>query len=420
MANIVIIMSVGSHQNATFGLAKKLKLHGHTVTYAGTEFGIYGENLKENVIRQNFAYIILDPYPKNTLRSTGISISKEREEFIGFAGTLLEGRIFKDFVGSTKPDLVLLDIHLPIYALCLFALSIDVVFLSTELATTRSSVRPPLTSSLIPSATAGKEEEIELAWEAERASNPMNPLLNWLLIELSNAIQFPLEKMLTEKCVTLFGLKYPELILWPEEFEFEPSRDKNSIYIGSNIDLSRTEIKSDFCDTASKGLIYFSIGTVPANPILIDFTNRLLSVSKLLPKYTFIFSLGRLSNNFEMTEVLPNVKIYNTVPQLTILKQAKLMLTLGGGNTIKECIELGVPMICFPFHGDQFGNAARIVHHGLGLRGDLWNESAEEIYSKIYKMILDPSFASRLKSFQSTISPHSENKLVGLIESYIK
>jgi len=48
-----------------------------------------------------------------------------------------------------------------------------------------------------------------------------------------------------------------------------------------------------------------------------------------------------------------------------------MMITHGGASSVKECLYYGVPMIVIPLAEDQYGNAARVVSHGLGVRTDL-------------------------------------------------
>lgn len=94
-----------------------------------------------------------------------------------------------------------------------------------------------------------------------------------------------------------------------------------------------------------------------------------------------VFSVG---NNYDIHKlpVIPeNLYIFNHIPQLDILKQCDLMITHGGMNTLTECILNKVPVIVYPFakHWDQNGNAARVVYHGIGIRGNFKKISA--IYS---------------------------------------
>jgi UDP:flavonoid glycosyltransferase YjiC (YdhE family) len=80
-----------------------------------------------------------------------------------------------------------------------------------------------------------------------------------------------------------------------------------------------------------------------------------------------------------------HIYIFDTVPQLEVLKHADVFITHGGINSIKESVYAVVPMLVYPIHPefDPNGNAARIVYHNLGLRGDAALDTSEELGAKI-------------------------------------
>jgi MGT family glycosyltransferase len=80
------------------------------------------------------------------------------------------------------------------------------------------------------------------------------------------------------------------------------------------------------------------------------------------------------------------------VPQLGLLARAGLMITHAGLGTVKECIFHGVPMLAFPMANDQPENAPRIVHHRLGLAGDMLTATAAEIRQLVERAGGDPEF----------------------------
>ena len=84
-----------------------------------------------------------------------------------------------------------------------------------------------------------------------------------------------------------------------------------------------------------------------------------------------MIATGAGLNPEDLEYSLSDIVIVKKAPQLEILRRAHLMVTHGGANTIKECAFMGVPMISFPLGYDHPGNTARMVHHGLGLHGDI-------------------------------------------------
>jgi UDP:flavonoid glycosyltransferase YjiC (YdhE family) len=57
-------------------------------------------------------------------------------------------------------------------------------------------------------------------------------------------------------------------------------------------------------------------------------------------------------------------------------------------------------MIVFPLAVDQPGNAARVVYHHLGLKGDIYKVTDESIGALIDRVINDPSYSSAASRMQ--------------------
>ena len=53
-------------------------------------------------------------------------------------------------------------------------------------------------------------------------------------------------------------------------------------------------------------------------------------------------------------------------------------------------------MLVFPLVNDQPANAERVVHHGLGLRGDLDTVTAEGLAALLREVDEDPTFRTRV------------------------
>lgn len=419
MATVLIIMSVGSHQNATFGLAKELQRAGYNIVYAGSQKGIYQENLDLNIKIQGFDYEILDPYAFKS----GIEADKEYDEstndFINFAQNIYDGSLFENFIERVQPDIILLDIHLPLYAIAFYPFKIPVFFISTELLTTKNDINPPLNSSLIPCSDNQYKYDISSEWDKSLKHNIMHPGIKYFIEELSTKYSFPIEEYLSQKCIVPFGLKYPELILWPQEFEFRTGTIADNIYyVGSWVDIERYEEEFDWSNIISDvPLVYCSLGTVVNHELLVSFLNKLINTFDLLPQYQFIISAGRVYELLKKSSSSSrHIHIFEKVPQLTVLKKSHLMISLGGANSILESISLGVPLLCYPFHSDQFGNSARVEFHKLGLRGDFFKDSSEEITIKIKKILSDTGYRDRMLHFQNTFNSSNLELVKEIIE----
>jgi UDP:flavonoid glycosyltransferase YjiC (YdhE family) len=84
---------------------------------------------------------------------------------------------------------------------------------------------------------------------------------------------------------------------------------------------------------------------------------------------------------------------------LQILERADVVITHGGLNTIREALVFGVPMVVFPSFGEQPMNAGRVVHHGLGVWGNMLSVTADEARTLIERVMETNSFRERAAFF---------------------
>jgi zeaxanthin glucosyltransferase len=93
----------------------------------------------------------------------------------------------------------------------------------------------------------------------------------------------------------------------------------------------------------------------------------------------------------------PNAIVVKWVPQVELLQRASIAITHGGMNTIKSCIFFGVPIIIFPIDRETPMNAARIVYHGLGVRGNIKRNSVQHFRSLIEEIDENPLLRLRVE-----------------------
>lgn len=88
-----------------------------------------------------------------------------------------------------------------------------------------------------------------------------------------------------------------------------------------------------------------------------------------------------------------NVTIVERAPHSEVLRHAAAVVTHGGHGTVIKTLAAGVPLVVMPLGRDQPDNAARVVHHGAGLR---LRPSARPgaITSAVRRLLDDPSYAA--------------------------
>jgi len=87
-----------------------------------------------------------------------------------------------------------------------------------------------------------------------------------------------------------------------------------------------------------------------------------------------------------------DVVVRQTAPHTTLLPEASLVVTHCGHGTVMKSLIAGVPMVCLPMGRDQNDNAARVVHHGAGVR---LKPSAKPgaVAQAVRKVLDDPRYA---------------------------
>ncbi len=153
----------------------------------------------------------------------------------------------------------------------------------------------------------------------------------------------------------------------------------------------------DFIVTDNKPLIYISLGTVVKGgnkffkkcfeALKDSDVNVIMSVGKSVQ----LDSLGKIPDNF---------MVYQSVPQLKVLKSSNVFITHGGMNSISEAFSAGVPMIVIPFMSDQPTNARRIEELGLGVQMSYKKLTSDNLRTAVLSIMNNENIHSKVKEMQ--------------------
>jgi MGT family glycosyltransferase len=181
-------------------------------------------------------------------------------------------------------------------------------------------------------------------------------------------------------------LRMRELILCPSELELPGlcrDREPEVYYVEPTVDLERRDEGSfpwEALDPARR-LLYVSLGSQShraGRERAAAFLRAAVEAFADRPGWQLVLSTGALLDPAEIPAP-PGAIVTSWAPQLALLDRAAVMVTHAGLGTVKECIVRGVPMAVFPIDHDQPDNARRVVHHGIGVSGDLRSFSASGI-----------------------------------------
>jgi MGT family glycosyltransferase len=88
----------------------------------------------------------------------------------------------------------------------------------------------------------------------------------------------------------------------------------------------------------------------------------------------------------------PNVSVVRAAPHSEVLRHASAAVTHAGHGTVIKALAAGVPVLAMPLGRDQLDNAARVVHHGAGLRLSP-KAKPEKIAAAVRRLLDEPAFA---------------------------
>lgn len=82
--------------------------------------------------------------------------------------------------------------------------------------------------------------------------------------------------------------------------------------------------------------------------------------------------------------------VRQSLPQVTLLEQASVLVTHGGNNSVTEALTFGVPMLVLPFSTDQFDGAAAVERNLAGIALDPNRASRPLIAGAIRGLLRNP------------------------------
>ena len=405
---LFIILPYPSHYHASFGLAQELQQQGFRVIFTGYP------HLKNLVEQQGYEF-----------RSMSYTLEHQVRSVKGFVSSFLISLLDKKAVAKRyrewyrsvvevrslcayyRPDQLLIDAHLGHYYLYLFDYQKYITILSTKLSTRKSSGLPPLNSFHIPKNTIWSRFLCEFLWFEYVNIVALQNLIKRIafLGKEENYFQRRLCKKhglrwkdIFEKQNTFFvGLKNaPTIILGSEQLEFTrkkrfpevtyrhwPIQRNEATYWSDQYQTVRESIQTLKNQTDYR-VVYCSFGTLSGlnRKQVIAFLPKLIAAVRG-DNIMLVIATGGMNHNLDSSS--DTVFVLPQVPQLDMLSLSDLMITHGGHNSVKECLQASVPMLVYPLNlkVDQPGNAVRVYKAGYGLFGRIHRDSSVDIRRKM-------------------------------------
>jgi MGT family glycosyltransferase len=212
----------------------------------------------------------------------------------------------------------------------------------------------------------------------------------------------PRARRLSEVTGELLGMR--ELILCPRELEIpdgrppDPERHYVEGFIGSDRAAEQPEAFPWERLDPAKRLLLVSMGSqaVVGREVMLRFFRAVAAAVAEEPGWQLVLATGSLDGAADFPPLPADAITRRWIPQLALLQRAALMINHAGLGTIKGALAHGVPMLVFPIAREQPDNALRVVHHGLGLAGDVQRVTAAELREMIRRAAGDPEIRANV------------------------
>ncbi len=400
------MLNESGHLNPTYKLAKGLRARGYDVRYLAMA------DLAPQIEAQGFRVEPLYPdlFPEGVLAADQALGLIGRRRAITRRYRALLARLRERPPCAQTPQLMLIDVTQTHFAFWARQAGCAFMHVNTSLPQTRDPGVPPLRSAAPYGGDLHGRARAALDWRRFLARRRFGA-------ELARLAGMAPPYQLARRLAPSFGVTtgeldaetvympqlrgLPELVLCPEAFDFPRPGRAERFYVES-IDLTRNEPEFAWDGLAAdKPLVYCALGgqRYRADEVP-QFFRRLVHALRERLDWQLVLAVGPHLNPSEL-DPSPNVRVMERAPQLAILRMARVMITHGGLGSVKECITSGVPMLGVPLDVDQPGNVARVVHHGLGLAGDVRHSSASALAAGLERLLNEPSFRERCLAMQA-------------------
>ncbi len=356
------------------------------------------------------------------------------EEFKAFRHYILDGEKIGELLKKVKPDIFILPSEMTYSTIALYGYGIPIVQLQFFPSPNKSAAVPLPTSNLCPGKPINNIK-IKIEWITYLIKAKIKSYASKLIYRgldyhstlklLAQKNGFPIEQLdfNTWNGIGVKGI--PELVLYPNEFDFPRKIQNNQFVVGPLIELLRKESKydkeyNDFKNefekksvrSQKKPVVYCAFGTSFDEKYFLNIINKIIGVFRDKKDWVLLMSIGKNLKICQFKNFPQNVFIYNYTPQIDALQRADLMINHGGIGSINESIMHGVPMLIISGGKmDQNGNAARVIYHKIGLTSHAKTESINDLRIKLEELLFNPIYKDNIEKMKNAFIAQNKKKL---------
>ena len=355
-------------------------------------------------------------------------------------------RAYDDMIETIRPDLVIIDEHYGYKPIFYWKYGIPLVTIQTTISPDYVPGVPPFTKPYIPDFSTLSRWYVEFLWAGLMVKNQIKRLAYMIItfgnttekycMRYANKYGFPYRNIMRKRSVGVRFSQIPALIMPPARFDFHREAKSNLFFIGKVINAAdRLELVDERLGAVFKEIsykkaanpdvrcIYCSLGTVTAAYLKLcrKFFRAIAKMCTGCVDIQMILSVGEFFDIAEIGHIPNNLYVFDHVPQLIVLQNCDFVITHGGMNTILESIIAEKPMLVFPLSPawDQNGNAARVVFHGIGLKGKLRTASPKSILRLLLALIgKESEYKENIRFMKAEFEDEAGN-ILDLIDGFI-
>jgi zeaxanthin glucosyltransferase len=403
------------HLNPMTALARSLEMRGHEVVV----FGIADTEARVRAAGIKFHRIGAEEYPRGSLRKLD-----ERMARLNGLGAL---RFTLERVRNSA-RMVLRDGPRAVRAAGIDALLVDEADFAGNVADYLGL--PWISIALLPPLV--HDDRFPPFWFGWAAGeDPLRRLRNRLAIRLLSRMASPIFRDINQQR-RAWGLKpqlspkdalspLAQITQLPEalEFQIRGERPTGLYYTGPFIHArQRPAVGFPWERLDGRPLIYASLGTFQNGSEAIF---RIIADACAGLDAQLLISLGGGLDAAKLGKLAGGPLIVSFAPQLEILKQAALVITHAGVNTVLESLSEGVPLVAVPLGNDQFGVAARLKARGAGVVVSRHRLNPARLRKAVTRVLQERQYRERAQDLQRAIRQmDGPGRAADLIEQVLK
>ena len=417
---LFIILPYSSHYNACNGLRQYLEQEGYrTLVTVTPNLQVYAQGLGYETLPLRY---VKESYIKSlkvwlaVLLSSWLNPLFVKKRYRSF---LEEVHAIEDIVKQQRPHCIYIESHLGYYYVFLKRFGISVELVQTKLSVRQYDGIPPMTCDTVFKDSLLYRCWANLLWWRYQAAKRTKGLFTkvaylgkddaYFLERIARQNKLDPKKLFNYANISYLGMnEVSTQILCPNVLEYSWQkllpRERHIWYnIGENKRSTWPFWEELKAIKQNYRIVFCSLGTLETIDFqaAIVFLRKVIEVHKNLPDVFLIISAGTLGQKLKASN--STLRVYEWVPQKELLPHCDLMITHGGLNSIKECVLAEVPMLVYPLNLkiDQPGNAARVVYHGLGLKGNLRNETPQVLKAKIENLLNNSAYRTKISQIKA-------------------